>query len=61
MTVTQIIHYYTTQAFDMAQTITLAHLRIEENVLLDSSCPEGFIGIGVTIGNDSFVRSFVAN
>jgi hypothetical protein len=50
-------------AFDMAQTImqatpTLTHLR--NNVLLDSFCPEGFIGIVVPIGTDAFVRSFVA-
>jgi hypothetical protein len=50
-------------AFDMAQTImqatpTLAHL--SNDVLLDSFCPEGFIGIGVPIGTDAFVRSFVA-
>jgi len=50
-------------ALDMAQTImqatpTLAHL--SNDVLLDSFCPEGFIGIGVPIGTDAFVRSFVA-
>ena len=50
-------------AFDMAQTImqatpTLTHL--SNDVLLDSFCPEGFIGIGVPIGTDAFVRSFVA-
>jgi hypothetical protein len=50
-------------AFDMARTImqatpTLTHLTNE--VLLDSFCPEGFIGIGVPIGTDAFVRSFVA-
>jgi hypothetical protein len=50
-------------AFDMAQTImqttpTLTHL--SNDVLLDSFCPEGFIGIDVPIGTDAFVRSFVA-
>ena len=50
-------------AFDMAQTImqatpSLTHL--SNDVLLDSFCPEGFIGIGVPIGTDAFVRSFVA-
>jgi hypothetical protein len=50
-------------AFDMARTImqatpTLTHLTNE--VLLDSFYPEGFIGIGVPIGTDAFVRSFVA-
>ena len=50
-------------AFDVVQTIiqttpTLVHL--SNDVLLDSFCPEGFIGIGVPIGTDAFVRSFVA-
>ncbi len=50
-------------AFDMAQTImqattSLAHLR--NDFLVDSFCPEGFIGIGVPIGTDAFVQSFVA-
>jgi hypothetical protein len=50
-------------AFDMVWTImeatpTLTYLTNE--VLLDSFCPEGFIGIGVQIGTDAFVRSFVA-
>ncbi len=54
----------TTQAvFDMTQTImqattSLAHLRNDFHV--DSFCPEGFIGIGVPIGTDAFVQSFVA-
>jgi hypothetical protein len=33
----------------------MCHARV-----LDSFCPEGFIGIGVPIGTDAFVRSFVA-
>ena len=46
-------------AFDMAQTImqaspSLAHLT--NDLLVDSFCPEGFIGIGVP----AFVQSFVA-
>jgi hypothetical protein len=41
----------------MEATPTLTHLTNE--VLLDSFCPEGFIVIGVTIGTDAFVRSFV--
>jgi hypothetical protein len=50
-------------AFDMAQTImqatpSLTHL--SNDFLVDSFCPEGFIGIGVPIGTDAFVRSFVA-
>ncbi len=48
--------------FDMSQTImqataSLAHLR--NDFLVHSFCPEGFIGIGVPIGTDSFVQSFV--
>jgi hypothetical protein len=47
-------------AFDMAQTImqatpTLAHL--SNDVLLDSFCPEGFIGIGVPIGTPIIIRN----
>jgi hypothetical protein len=46
----------------MAQTImqatpSLAHL--SNDFLFDSVCPEGFIGIGVPIGTDAFVQSFV--
>ncbi len=49
--------------FDAAQTIinsnpTLTHLSVD--VLLTSFCPEGFVGIGVPIGTDEFVRNFVA-
>ena len=49
--------------FDIAQTImeatpSLAHL--SNDFLVDSFCPEGFIGIGVPIGTDAFVQSFVA-
>ncbi len=61
---TSILPKGTTQqaAFDMAQTImqataSLAHLR--NDFLVDSFCPEGFIGIGVPIGTDAFVQSFV--
>jgi hypothetical protein len=47
----------------MAETIiqttpNLAHLR--NDFVLDSFCPEGFIGIGVSMATDSFVQSFVA-
>jgi hypothetical protein len=41
----------------MPATPTLTHLTNE--VLLDSFCPENFIGIGVSIGTGAFVRSFV--
>ena len=49
--------------FDVAQTIintspTLTHRSAD--VLLTSFCPEGFVGIGVPIGTDAFVRNFVA-
>jgi hypothetical protein len=50
-------------AFDAAQNIipatpTLTHL--SGDVSLASFCPEGFVGIGVPIGTDAFVRNFVA-
>ncbi len=49
-------------AFEMARTImqatpTLTYFTNE--VLLDSFCPEGLIAIGVSIGTDAFVRSFM--
>jgi hypothetical protein len=49
-------------AFDVAQNIiqatpTLNH--ISGDVLLASFCPEGFVGIGVSIGTDAFVQNFV--
>jgi hypothetical protein len=59
------VHGVTQQAaFDVAHSIiaaspTLTHLRAE--IALDSFCPEGFVGIGVPIGTDTFVRNFVAN
>ncbi len=47
----------------MTQTIiqatpSLAHLT--NDLLVDSFCPEGFIDIGVSIGTDDFIQSFVA-
>jgi hypothetical protein len=50
-------------AFDVAHNIInsspiLAHLSAD--VLLTSFCPEGFVGIGMPIGTDVFVRNFVA-
>jgi hypothetical protein len=50
-------------AFDVAHSIinnrpVLTQLR--GDVSLASFCPEGFIGIGVPIGTDDFVRNFVA-
>ncbi len=34
-------------------------LRMVSKKMLDSFCPEGFVGIGVPIGTDTFVRNFV--
>jgi len=49
-------------AFDVEQNIikdkpTLA--TISENVSLVSFCPEGFVGIGVPIDTDAFIKHFV--
>jgi hypothetical protein len=46
--------------FDMTQTImqvTPSIVHLSNDILLDSFCPEGFIGIGVPIGTNAFVRS----
>jgi hypothetical protein len=50
-------------AFEAAQTIinaspTLPHHSAD--LLLASFCPEGFVGSGVPIGTDAFVRNFEA-
>ena len=37
----------------------LTHLN--GDVLLDSFCPTGFVGIGVSLGTDDFVQKFVSN
>ena len=50
-------------AFDMAHSIIAASpalTQLSGDISRDSFCPEGFIGIGVPIGTDAFVRSFVA-
>jgi hypothetical protein len=49
--------------FDLVQNIiqgkpTLSHLN--GDVLLASFCPQGFVGIGVSIGTDVFTQNFVA-
>ena len=49
--------------FDVAYSIiatspVLMHLQVK--IVLDSFCPEGFVGIGVPIGTDTFVRNFVS-
>ncbi len=41
----------------MQVTPSITHL--SNDILLDSFCPEGFVGVGVPIGTDAFVRSFV--
>jgi hypothetical protein len=46
----------------MAQTsiqVTPSIDHLSNDILLDSFCPEGFVGIGVPIGTDAFVWSFV--
>jgi hypothetical protein len=50
-------------AFDVAQDIITASpalTHLSDDLALTSFCPEGFIGIGVPIGTDAFVQSFVA-
>ena len=50
-------------AFDVADSIltsTPALTHLTADVTLASFCPEGFVGIGVPIGTDAFVRIFVA-
>ena len=49
-------------AFDVAQGIitgspALTHLSVDLDLTI--FCPEGFVGIGVPIGTDIFVRDFV--
>ncbi len=33
---------------------------LRTKIALDSFCPEGFVGIGVSIDTDTFVRNFVS-
>jgi hypothetical protein len=50
-------------AFDVAQgiiTTSPALTHLSADLALASFCPEGFIGIGVSIVTDIFVRDFVA-
>jgi hypothetical protein len=50
-------------AFDVAQGIITASpdlTHLSADLALASFCPEGFIGIGVPIGTDIFVRNFEA-
>jgi hypothetical protein len=42
----------------LTTSLTLTHLTVD--VDLASFCPEGFVGIGVPIDTDTFVRNFVA-
>ena len=49
--------------FDVAHSILAASPELTQlsgDISLASFCPEGFIGIGVPIGTDAFVRNFVA-
>ena len=49
--------------FDVAHSIIAASpalTQLSNDIAKDSFCPEGFIGIGVPIGTDAFVRTFVA-
>ena len=49
--------------FDAAHSIinnSPALTQLRGDVSLASFCPEGFIGIGVPIGTDAFVRNVVA-
>ncbi len=49
--------------FDVAHSILAASpalTQLRGDVSLASFCPEGFIGIGVPIGTDAFVRNFEA-
>ncbi len=62
---TSILHKHITQqaVFDVAHSfIAASHAlaQLSGDVALASFCPEGFIGIGVPIGTDAFVRNFVA-
>ena len=41
----------------LQSTPTLFHL--SGDVTIGSFCPDGFVGIGVSIGTDTFVRNFV--
>ena len=50
-------------AIDVAQSIITASpalTHISADLARASFCPEGFVGIGVPIGTDGFVRHFVA-
>ena len=62
---TSILPKGTTQqtVFDVAHSIIAASHALTQHsgdVSLASFCPEGFVGIGVPIGTDAFVQSFVA-
>jgi hypothetical protein len=62
---TSILPKGTTQqtVFDVAHSIIATNPVLTQligDVSLSSFCPEGFVGIGVSIGTDAFVQSFVA-
>ena len=62
---TSVLPKNTTQqdVFDVTHNIiavspALTHLMVD--ISLASFCPEGFVGIGVPIGTDTFVRNFIS-
>ena len=62
---TSILPNDTTQqtVFDVAHSIIAASpalTQLSGDVSLASFCPEGFVGVGVPIGTDAFLLSFVA-
>ena len=62
---TSILPKDTTQqaVFDVARSfiaVSPTLTQLSGDISLHSFCPEGFIGIGVTIDTDTFVRNFVA-
>jgi hypothetical protein len=62
---TSVLHKGVTQqtAFDAAHSIinnSPALTLLHADISLASLCPQGFIGIGVPNGTDTFVRNFVA-
>ena len=62
---TSILPKGTTQksVFDVTHSVIPANpplTQVNDDVSLASFCPEGFVGIGVSIGTDAFVQSFVA-
>ena len=62
---TSILPEGTTQqtVFDVVHSIIAANpalTHLSDDVSLASFCPEGFVGIGVSISTDEFIQNFVA-